>query len=207
MSGVRERIPKQALERHDRGELKPSRGGPVLLGLGKEVLLTRLTTLRSRDHHAAIDYIFEEAKRRNAFVFTTTHVVAEVLGTVRSGKDSNTVESLWDDLSESHISVLYDGEPWDEDSSSEQPTSAGFRPPKAQFRNVHRLYAEQSDLDFKFHEGTLLLNTVSLEERLDAESATVCLVTFDGALWALGSRYGLEVLPYNTPLRADEKYR
>ena len=33
MSTARDRIPEQALERHDPGELTPSRGGPVLLGL------------------------------------------------------------------------------------------------------------------------------------------------------------------------------
>lgn len=198
MSATRDRVPEQALDRHDPGELEPGRGGPVLLGLGKEALLTRLTTLRSRDHHAAIDYVFDVAKRRNAFVFTTTYVLAEVIGTV-SGKDSTTVEALWQGLMDSSISVLHDGEPWDEEVE--------LRPPKFRFDNVQQLYRENSTLDLKFHEGTILLNTATLEERLDAANATVCLVTFDGTLWALGRRYGLEVLPYNTPLRADRKYR
>jgi len=199
MSATRDRIPEQALDRHDRGELEPSRGGPVLLGLGKEALLARLTTLRSRDHHAAIDYVFDAARRRNAFIFTTTSILAEVVGTVRSRSDANTVESLWQDLTSSSISVLYDGEPWNEADE--------FRPPKSRFDNVHTLYDENPELELKFHEGTLLLNTATLDERLEAANATVCLVTFDGLLWALGRRYGLEVVPYNTPLRADRKYR
>lgn len=199
MSAARDRVPEQAFDRHDRGELEPGRGGPVLLGLGKEALLTRLTTLRSHDHHAAIDYVFDAAKRRNAFVFTTTSILAEVIGTVRSGNDSNTVEVLWQGLLDSCISVLYDGEPWDEEGE--------LRPPKFRFDNVHQLYRENPELDLKFHEGTLLLNSVTLEERLDASNATICLVTFDGTLGALGRRYGLEVIPYNTPLRADGRYR
>lgn len=199
MSAARNRIPEQALDRHDRGELEPSRGGPVLLGLGKEALLARLTTLRTRDHHAAIDYVFEAARRRNAFVFTTTSILAEVVGTVRSRSDSNTVESLRQDLTASSISVLYDGEPWDE--------QVELRLPKARFDNVHELYRENPELELKFHEGTLLLNTVTLDERLDAGNPTVCLVTFDRIVCALGRRYGLEVVPYNTPLRADRPYR
>lgn len=143
MSTSRDRIPEQALDCHRPGELEPGPGGPLLLGLGKEALLTRLTTLRSRDHHAAIDFIFETAKRRNAFVFTTTSVFAEVVGTVRSGTGANTVERLWNDLTESHISVLYDGESWDVDSD--------LRAPKSRFGNVQQLYHEQRDLDFKSH--------------------------------------------------------
>jgi len=208
MPASRDRVPERALDVHEPAELQPARDGPTIIGLGKEALLTRLTTIRSRDHHAAIDYVFEVARRRNAFVFTTTYVFAEVIGTVRSGKDSNTVEALWEDLQNSNISVLHDGERWDTPADvTDDPDDSPFRPPISQFKNIQQLYSEQPDLDFKFHEGSLVLNAISLEERSRADSVAVCIASFDGALWALGTRLGVDVLPSTTPLRSDEAYR
>lgn len=205
MSGNRERIPDEALDSHDPGELTFAQQGPAIMGLGKEALLTRLTTRRTHTHHAVIDYIFKEAEDRNAHVYTTTHVLAEVVGTIRSGEDSETVDAFWNDIQDSSISVLEDGRGWD-DPLVDDDGNPAFQRPFEQFNEVQQLYNENPDIDFKFHEATLGLNGVLLEELSDG-SYTVYIATFDGALAALCDELELEVLPYRTDLRDDASYR
>lgn len=205
LSSSRDRIPDAALESHADYELRFGHPGPAILGLGKEALLTRLTDRRSRTHHATIDYIFREAERQNAYVYTTTHVLAEVIGTIRSGERSPTVDGFWDDIRESNIVVLEDGQRWDE-SPVDDDGNPAFSQPLHQFQEIQKLYQENPAIDFKFHEGTLCLNGVLLEERSDGRF-TVYIATFDGAVAALADRLQLDVLPYRTALRDDGDYR
>lgn len=204
MPASRDRIPDEALESHDDHELEFGHLGPAILGLDKEALRTRVTTRRSRNHHAAIDYIFREAAKKNAYVYTTTHVLAEVIGTIRSGDDPNTVESFWTDLRDSTILVLEDGREWDKPPIDEDG-KAMFSQPFRQFQEVQQLYRENPSIAFKFHEATLVFNGILLEER-STSSFTVYIATFDGAVAALASSLQLDVLPYRTPLRDDSSY-
>jgi hypothetical protein len=204
MPAARNRIPDEALSSHDDYELEFGHPGPAILGLDKEALLTRLTTRRSQSHHAVIDYIFREAARKNAYVYTTTHVLAEVIGTIRSGDDPSTVESFWNDLQESTILVLEDGREWKK-PPVDDTGEAVFSQPFQQFQEVQRLYQEYPSIDFKFHEATLVFNGILLEERATS-SFTVYIATFDGAVAALASALQLDVLPYRTPLREDSDY-
>lgn len=137
----RDRIPEEALASHEEYELEFGHAGPAILGLGKGALLTRLTTRRSRTHHAAIDYIFREAATRNAYVYTTTHVLAEVIGTIRSGEESSTVQEFWADIQDSRIVILEDGREWDK-SPVDEDGNAVFSQPFQQFREVQQLYQE-----------------------------------------------------------------
>jgi hypothetical protein len=204
MPTSRKRIPDEALSSHEDHEMEFGHPGPAILGLDKEALLTRLTTRRSPTHHAVIDYIFREAAKKNAYVYTTTHVLAEVIGTIRSGDDSSTVESFWNDLRESSILVLEDGREWDKPLIDDNG-KALFSQPFQQFQEVQQLYQEYPSIDFKFHEATLVFNGVLLEERATS-SFTVYIATFDGAVAALASALQLDVLPYRTPLRDDHNY-
>jgi len=204
MPPSRKRIPDEALSFHEDHEMEFGHPGPAILGLDKEALLTRLTTRRSPTHHAVIDYIFREAAKKNAYVYTTTHVLAEVIGTIRSGDDSSTVESFWNDLRESSILVLEDGREWDKPPIDDDG-KALFSQPFQQFQEVQQLYREYPSIDFKFHEATLVFNGVLLEERATS-SFTVYVATFDGAVAALASALQLDVLPYRTPLRDDHGY-
>jgi hypothetical protein len=204
MASLRERFPDEALESHEADLLEFAHKGPAVLGLGKEALLTRLTTRRTGTHQAVIDHIFREAERRNAYVYTSTHVLAEVIGTIRSGEDRSTVSGFWQNVQDSSVLVLEDGWRWDQEVVSEDGTPV-FVQPFEQFETVHSLYDEYPTIDFKFHEAALVLNGVFLEERSDAE-LTVYLATFDGALAALADELSLDILPYSTDLRNDAAY-
>jgi len=206
MCGTRERIPDQALSCHDRDELEFAHPGPSILGIGKEALLTRLTSLRTSDHHSTIDFIFREAERRNAHVYTTTHVLAEVIGTIRSSQEANTVGEFFEDVRDSNILILEDGRQWDKSPVNDNGGSV-FSQPIQQFKHVQGLYSENPNIDFKFHEATLGLNGVFLEERSESRNYTVYIATFDGALAALSDTLEIDVLPYRTELRDDGSYR
>jgi hypothetical protein len=198
----RRRRPDGALNHHDQSSLEFGHSGPAILGLGKEALLTRLTTRRSREHHEVIDYIFAHAKQREAYVFTTTHVLAEVIGTIRSGTDPHTVNELWKSIQSSDITVLEDGQEWKSNPISPNGNEV-FRNPFDQFDNLLDLYEENPDIDFKFHEGTVVLNSILLEELSRGKSYTVYVATFDGDLASLADQYQIGVLPYHTDLRDD----
>lgn len=197
----RKQVPDQALDHYNRSSLEFGYSGPVILGLGKEALLTRLTTRRSTEHHAVIDYIFQQAEKRSAYVYTTTHVLAEVIGTIRSGTDQHTVSGFWQSIQSSDIAILEDGQNW-KDDAVDPSGNAVFRRPFDQFEYMAELYAENPDVDFKFHEASVVLNGISLEERSEG-SYTVYIATFDGDLAALGDKYEIDILPYSTNLRDD----
>jgi hypothetical protein len=200
MTLSRDRIADQALECHTVDTLEFGHAGPAVLGVGKEALLSRLTTRRSQEHQAAIDYIFRHAQERNAYVYTTTHVLAEVIGTIRSGTDQHTVNDFWGNIQESSIAILEDGRSWTDSPSDDEHSP--FRSSFEQFRYLQKLYDENPEIDFKFHEGTLVLNGILLEERA-SDARTVYIATFDGALASLADIYEIDVLPYVTPLRKD----
>lgn len=199
----RQRIPDKALNNHDASNIEFGHPGPAILGLGKEALLTRLTTRRSEEHHAVIDYIFDHAEERNAHVYTTTHVLAEVIGTIRSGADQHTVNEFWDAIQASDIAVFEDGQEWKKDPV-DADGNATFRRPFGQFDYFQEVYQENPDIDFKFHEASVVLTGVLIEEQTPAKNGhTVYIATFDGDLARLADEYQIDVIPYSTHLRND----
>lgn len=57
-------------------------------------------------------------------------------------------------------------------------------------------------IDFKFHEGTLVLDAAKLNEERTAE--TTYVVSFDGKLTNLAWNEDVNVLPSRTPHRSDD---
>lgn len=193
MSGVRTRHPERALAEHSESSLTPG-AGPVNFAFGKEALLTLYTTIRGPEQQAVIDYIFRDAKRRNAGIFTTSHVLAEVIGTVRQKRSADAVETFLRDIGASKTYVLHGARPW------ENPTSGIGE--KAISERVRDLYITWDSIDFKFHEGTLVLDAVRLHaERISEE---VYVISFDGRLTNLAWNEGLNVLPTETSYRNDD---
>jgi hypothetical protein len=193
MSRVRDRYPDRALEIHSETDLTPDALGPVNFAFGKESLLTLYTTIRNRKHQAVVDYIFREAKRRNAGVFTTSHVVAEVIGTVSERKGATGVAQLWNDIEESDMYVLHGARPWEEPQEGAGEKSIA--------EAVTGLYNTYESIGFKFHEGTLVLDAARLDVERDSE--TMYVISLDGNLTHLAWREGLNVLPRRTELRNE----
>jgi len=193
MSGVRDRHPDRALETHSEADLVPDALGPVNFAFGKEALLTLYTTIRDAEHQAVIDYVFREAKRRNAGVFTTSHVFAEVVGTVSERQGAAGVAQLWNDIENSDMYVLHGARPWENPHEG-----AGER---AIAEAVTGLYETYDSIGFKFHEATLVLDAVRLA--IERESETMYVVSLDGKLTHLAWSEGLNVLPKRTDLRSD----
>ncbi|WP_135852270.1 hypothetical protein [Halorussus salinus] len=194
MSHVRNRRPATALQRHSEADLTPQTQGPVNFALGKEALLALYTTLRS-EQHSVVDYLFREAKRRNAGVFTTSHVLAEVVGTVKSKRDADAAVRFWNVVVDSKIVVLHGARPWGR-------TDAGLGE-KAIGTGVKNLYRQWTTVDFKFHEGTLVMDAVKLNEERAAEETFV--VSLDGSLTNLAWNENLNILPSRTPHRSDAR--
>ena len=193
MSQVRNRRPAEALETHSKSELVPHTLGPVNFALGKEAMLALYTTLRP-DRQPVVDYILKEAKDRNAGVFTTSHVLAEVMGTVRSKRDAQTAVRFWNTVSDSKTYVLHGTRRWER-------RSAGIGE-KDIARGVTELYQTRKSIDFKFHEGTLVLDAAKLNEERGAE--TTYVVSLDGTLTNLAWNENVNVLPSRTPHRSDD---
>lgn len=194
MSHARNRRPATALERHSESDLVPHTSGPANFAFGKEALLALHTDIRPRKQ-PVIDFIVSEAKRRNSGVFTTSHVLAEVLGTVRSRKNAEAVAQLWDAVADSSTYVLHGARPWN--------SAGGQTGEKAIFRSVRTLYETWDDVSFKFHEGTLVLDAAKLND--ERESETTYIVSLDGALTSLAWNENLNVLPSRTPHRSDDR--
>lgn len=190
---VRNRRPAAALERHSESELRPRTAGPVNFAFGKEALLALYTTLRS-EQHPVVDYVFREARRRNAGVFTTSHVIAEVMGTVRSKQDACATTRFWEAIVDSRTYVLQGAKPW-------QRTDGGFNEREVA-KGVKNLYRRWRAIDFKFHEGTLVLDAAKLNEEREAEETFV--VSLDGDLTNLAWNENVNVLPAKTPHRSDD---
>ncbi|WP_157971768.1 hypothetical protein [Halorussus litoreus] len=160
---------------------------------GKEALLAVYTTLRPK-RHPVVDYVFQEAKRRNAGIFTTSHVLAEVMGSVRSKQDSYATNRFWDAVVDSQIYVLHGARPW------QRPNDG---PPEREVASsVKNLYHRWESIDFKFHEGTLVLDAVRLNKEREAEETYV--VSLDGDLTNLAWNENVNVLPPKTPHRSDD---
>lgn len=194
MSHLCNHRPATALERHSESELVPHTSGPVNFAFGKEALLAFYTSIRPKQQ-SVVEFVFREARRRNAGVFTTSHVLAEVLGSVRSKQDARTASGLWDDIVESEMYVLHGAHPWDttNDSATVEKTVA---------RGVKDLYQTWQSIDFKFHEGTLVLDATKLNDEREAE--TTYVVSLDGALTNLAWNENVNVLPSKTPHRSDD---
>lgn len=193
MSGVRTRHPERALEDHSASHLTP-RLGPVNFAFGKEALLTLYTTIRGPEQQAVIDYIFNDAKQRNAGIFTTSHVLAEVVGTVRQKRSADAVETFLSDIEASKTYVLHGARPW------ENPNRGIGE--KVISERVRDLYTTWDQIDFKFHEGTLVLDAVRLNAERPSEETYV--ISLDGKLTNLAWNEGLNVLPTETPHRNDD---
>lgn len=193
MSHVRNRRPAEALERHSESELVPHQPGPVNFAFGKEALLAYYTTIRPKQQYVT-DYIFREAKHRNAGVFTTSHVLAEVVGTIKSKRDTRTAIRFWNDIAESKIHVLHGAHPWDDRN--------GGLGEKAIASGVKDLYRTRDSINFKFHEGTLVLDATKLNQERPSE--TTYVVSLDGKLTNLAWNENVNVLPSRTPHRTDD---
>lgn len=160
---------------------------------GKETLLTLYTTIRGSAQQAAVDYIFNEAKHRNAGIFTTSHVFVEVAGTIKSRKGADGVAQFWADIEDSKTYVLHGARPWEH-------TTEGIGE-KDIANGVMNLYNTWNSIDFKFHEGTLVSDASQLQnERM---SETTYIISFDGKLTNLAWNEGLNVLPTETLHRTD----
>jgi hypothetical protein len=166
----------------------------VNFAFGKEALLALYTTFRS-ERHPVVDYLFREAKRRNAGIFTTSHVLAEVIGTVKSRRDARAAVEFWNAVVDSKTNVLHGARPWGR-------TNNGLGE-KAIATGVKNLYQKWTTVDFKFHEGTLVMDAVRLNEERPAEETLV--VSLDGNLTNLAWNENLNVLPSRTPHRSDER--
>lgn len=190
---VRNRRPAEALERHSESELAPRTAGPVNFAFGKEALLALYTTLRPKQH-PVVDYVFREAKRRNAGIFTTSHVLAEVMGTVKSKRDARAGVQFWKAVVDSKTNVLHGARPWERTNSGlgERAIAVG----------VKNLYQKWTTIDFKFHEGTLVMDAAKLNEERAAE--TTYVVSLDGRLTNLAWNEDVNVLPSRTPHRSDD---
>lgn len=186
--------PATALERHSESDLVPHASGPANFAFGKEALLALYTDIRPRKQ-PVVDFIISEAKRRNSGVFTTSHVLAEVLGTVRSRKNAEAVAQLWDAVADSSTYVLHGARPWE---SPNRQTGE-----KAISRAVRNLYEAWTEVAFKFHEGTLVLDAAKLND--ERESETTYVVSLDGSLTNLAWNENLNVLPSRTPHRSDAR--
>lgn len=185
--------PATALEQHSESALVPHASGPVNFAFGKEALLTLYTDLRP-NQQPVVDFIIREAKNRNAGVFTTSHVLSEVLGTVRSKKNADSAVQLWNAVDKSKTYVLHGARPWE---TSSQQTGE-----KAISRGVKHLYETWNTVPFKFHEGTLVLDAAKLNDERDPE--TTYIISLDGSLTNLAWNENLNVLPATTPHRSDE---
>lgn len=193
------------LSDHPDEVLTPSIRGRVLLFLGKEALLARLTDSRPQKGKI-VDRCFHLLRNR-AYVATTTHTLAEVVGTVRSATTAEEAAQLIRDVQSSRIHVLYQNEEWTEMT---QPN-----PESERFEIITDLYLDCPAVDFKFHEGDLVLTAATNDAN---RSIDVCVLTFDGAVAALADKINLphqdewvdsiniHVLPYSTSLRNDQKY-
>jgi hypothetical protein len=193
MSGVRDRHPDRAPETHSETDLTPDALGPVNFAFGKEALLTLYTAIREAEHQAVIDYVFSEAKRRNAGVFTMSHVFAEVVGTVSERKGAAGVAQLWNDIEDSDMYVLHGARSW------ENPHAGAGE--KSIAEAVAGLCEAHDSIGVKFHEATLVLDAVRLEA--ERESETMYVISLDGKLTHLAWSEGLNVLLKRTDLRND----
>lgn len=171
----------------------PHVSGPVNFAFGKEALLALYTDIRPK-RQPVVDYLFREANRRNAGVSTTSHVFAEVLGSIRSKRNVRTAIQFWNTVVESQMYVLHGAQPWNQTNSGSGE--------KAIANGVKKLYRTWESIEFKFHEGTLVLDAAKLNEERTAE--TTYVVSLDGKLTNLAWNEDVDVLPSRTPHRSDD---
>ena len=113
---------------------------------------------------------------------------------MRSKKDAEAVTRLWNAVADSKIYVLHGACPWREPSKQTEVRDIA--------RSVKNLYQTWDHIDFKFHEGTLVLDAVQLNEEREAEETYV--VSLDGTLTNLAWNENVNVLPSRTPHRSDD---
>lgn len=164
----------------------PADHGKSTIFLGKEALLARLTDLRSSRHQEVIDRFFE-LSRDQAFYYTNVYVLAEVFTSVRYGTSAHEAAQLQTDIQNSAIRVLHGSDDWDSTSLSKSP--------KDVFLAATQLYEEREKIAFNITEATLVL------EAARAEASFV--FTYDSTIATLARSFGLDVLPYATPLRSE----
>jgi hypothetical protein len=171
---------------HPDSVIFPPDSGRTLVFLGKEALLARLTDLRSSRHQHVVDRFFE-LSRDQAFYYTNVYVLAEVFTTVRYGTSARQTAALQADVQDSAIQVLHGSDDWDTETPS--------RTPKEIFLAATQLYTEREKIAFNITEATLVLEAA----RVHADF----VFTYDGTVATLARSFGLDVLPYATPLRAE----
>ena len=170
---------------HPDSVIFPADRGKSTVFVGKEALLARLTDLRSARHQEVIDRFFE-LSRDQAFYYTTVYVLAEVFTSVRYGTSARETAQLQADIQDSAIRVLHGSDDWDSPSPSKTP--------KEIFLAATQLYEEREKIAFNVTEATLVLAAA----RADASF----VFTYDGTVATLARSFGLDVLPYATPLRS-----
>lgn len=171
---------------HQDSIIFPADRGKSTVFLGKEALLARLTDLRSSQHQAVVDRFFE-LSRDQAFYYTNVYVLAEVFTSVRYGTSAHETAQLQTDIQNSAIRVLHGSDDWDSTTLSNTP--------KEVFLAATQLYEEREKISFNITEATLVL------EAARAEASFV--FTYDGTVATLARSFGLDVLPYATPLRSQ----
>ncbi|USZ69552.1 hypothetical protein NGM10_07420 [Halorussus salilacus] len=90
--------------------------------------------------------------------------------------------------------VLHGAHPWNRTNhgSGEKAIASG----------VKDLYRTWESIDFKFHEGTLVLDAAKLNQ--ERASETTYVVSLDGKLANLAWNEDVNVLPSRTPHRSDD---
>ncbi len=159
--------------------------------LGKEVLLSWFTEVRSETHREVLDRLYDVGHPRVLFK-TSIYPLVEVFTKIRYERSARATVAFHENLVGSIVRV-YDGR-------DEWTTSAQNRSPRAVFRAVAELYQRRPKIEFSFPEAALVLG-LARENR--NRNVPVYLFTFDGTLATLADTFEIPVLPYSTPLRDD----
>ena len=185
----------EPLARHSDDVLFPDGRGTVVVFLGKEVLLSWFTDVRSKEHRSVIDRVHRLGHRRALFT-TSVYQLVEVFTKVRYEKSATQASRLSDKIAESAIRVLHGTDDWSDPYATWTP--------KDVFEAASGLFEERSEIEFSFPEAALVLALA--RENRNREVPTY-LLTFDGTLATLADTFEVPVLPYATPLRDDTNRR
>lgn len=181
----------EPLAHHPDDVLLPAGHGNVIVYLGKEVLLSWFTGIRSNAQQAVADRLYHLGHPRVLFK-TSVYQLAEVITKVRYTNSASSVVELYDRLVDSVVRVHHGSDAWDDSRQSWTP--------KDVFRASSELFDERPQIEFSFLEAALVL-ALTRENR--NRNVPVYLFTFDGVLARLADTFGVPVLPYSTPLRDD----
>lgn len=181
----------EPLAHHSDDVLLPAGRGTVVVFLGKEVLLSWFTDVRSKERQAVIDRLYHLGDSRAVFT-TSIYQLVEVFTKVRYEKSGEKAAQLTEKLADSAIRVLHGSDDWDDHRQS--------RTPRAVFEAASNVFEDRPRIEFSFPEAALVLGLARENRNRDVP---VYLFTFDGTLATLADTFDVSVLPYSTPLRDD----